>query len=102
MKLSDDLHLNEIDCVHLIVSANQEELNREEPAGLGEPHSERCVLDSRGAFVVQQALVSRERLMLGHCLVLSILVLWTSPKDVKDIFLVYKDSASELSGLTTP
>lgn len=24
LKLSDDLHLNEIDCVHLLVSANQE------------------------------------------------------------------------------
>ncbi|XP_024182296.1 nuclear pore complex protein NUP205 isoform X2 [Rosa chinensis] len=170
LKLSDDLHLNEIDCVRLIVSANQEwglmgrepleilrlatglwyterrdlltavytllravvldqgleaevvsdiqkylenlinnglrqrlislikELNREEPAGLGGPHSERYVLDSRGALVVRQAVVSRERLILGHCLVLSILVVRTSPKDVKDIFLVYKDSASELSG----
>ncbi|XP_050365168.1 nuclear pore complex protein NUP205 isoform X2 [Argentina anserina] len=170
LKLSDDLHLNEIDCVRLIVSANQEwglmgrepleilrlttglwyterrdlltalytllravvldqglepdvvsdiqkylenlindglrqrlislikELNREEPAGLGGPHSERYVLDSRGALVVRQAVVSRERLILGHCLVLSILVVRTSPKDVKDMFIVYKDSASELSG----
>ncbi|KAK9947570.1 hypothetical protein M0R45_003188 [Rubus argutus] len=170
LKLSDDLHLNEIDCVRLIVSANQEwglmgrepleilrlatglwyterrdlltalytllravvldqgleadvvsdiqkylenlinnglrqrlislikELSREEPAGLGGPHSERYVLDSRGALVVRQAVVSRERLILGHCLVLSILVVRTSPKDVKDIFLVLKDSASELSG----
>ncbi|KAL6226355.1 hypothetical protein ACLB2K_000317 [Fragaria x ananassa] len=170
LKLSDDLHLNEIDCVRLIVSANQEwglmgrepleilrlatglwyterrdlltalytllravvldqgleadvvsdiqkylenliknglrqrlislikELNREEPAGLGGPHSERYVLDSRGALVVRQAVVSRERLILGHCLVLSILIVRISPKDVKDMFLIYKDSTSELSG----
>lgn len=173
LKLSDDLHLNEIDCVRLIVSANQEwslmgrdpleilrlaaglwyterrdlitalytlfravvldqgleadivsdvqkyledlinaglrqrlislikELNREEPAGLGGPNCERYVLDSRGALVERQAVVCRERLILGHCLVLSVLVVRTSPKDVKDIFSTLKDSAAELSQSNT-
>lgn len=170
LKLSDDLHLNEIDCVRLLVSANQEwglmgrepleilrlaeglwyterrdlitalytllravvldqgleadlvvdiqkyledlintglrqrlislmkELNREEPAGLGGPHSERYVLDSRGALVERRAVVFRERLILGHCLVLSVLVVRTSPKDVKDLFSTLKDCAAELNG----
>ncbi|KAH0970347.1 hypothetical protein GBA52_022503 [Prunus armeniaca] len=169
LKLSDDLHLNEIDCVRLLIAANQEwglmgrepvevlrlaaglwyterrdlltalytllraivldqgleadlvsdiqkylenlinnglrhrlislikELNREEPAGLGGPHSEHYVLDSRGALVGRRAVVSRERLILGHCLVLSILVVRTSSKDVKDILLILKDCAAELS-----
>ncbi|CAK9177196.1 unnamed protein product [Ilex paraguariensis] len=142
LKLSDDLHLNEIDSVRLLVSANQEavvldqgleadivadiqkyledlinaglrqrlillikllrrnnsednegimccpalayalywdmekleELNRDEPAGLGGPNCERYVLDSRGALVERRAVVGRERLILGHCLVLSVLV----------------------------
>ncbi|KAH1246940.1 Nuclear pore complex protein NUP205 [Glycine max] len=145
LKLSDDLHLNEVDCVRLLVSANKEwglmgrepleilrlaaglwyterrdlitslhlllravvldqglqddilvdiqkyledlissglrqrlislikELNREEPSGLGGPQCESYVLDSRGSLVERQAVVSRERLILGHCLVLSIL-----------------------------
>ncbi|XP_021276501.1 nuclear pore complex protein NUP205 isoform X2 [Herrania umbratica] len=169
LKLSDDLHLNEIDCVRLLVSANQEwglmgrgpleilrlaaglwyterrdlimalytllravvldqgleadlvadiqkyledlisaglrqrlislikELNREESAGLGGPLSERYLLDSRGALVERRAVVCRERLILGHCLVLSVLVVRTSPKDVKDVFSALKDSAAELS-----
>ncbi|CAK7343274.1 unnamed protein product [Dovyalis caffra] len=168
LKLSDDLHLNEIECVRLLVSANQEwglmgrepveilrlaaglwyterrdlittlhmllravvldrgleddivsdiqkyledlingglrqrlislikELNLEEPAGFGGPHCEHYVLDSRGALVERQAVVCRERLILGHCLVLSVLVVRTSPKDVKDIFNCLKDSAAEL------
>ncbi|KAI8022266.1 Nuclear pore complex protein NUP205 [Camellia lanceoleosa] len=170
LKLSDDLHLNEIDSVRLLVSANQEwgllgrdpleilrlaaglwyterrdlitalytllravvldqgleadlvadiqryledvmnvglrqriislikELNREEPSGLGVPHSDRYVLDSRGALVERRAVVCRERLILGHCLVLSILVVRASPKDVKDVFALLKDSAAELNG----
>ncbi|KAL1300925.1 hypothetical protein AAHE18_18G216100 [Arachis hypogaea] len=169
LKLSDDLHLNEVDCVRLLVSANQEwglmgrepleiyrlaaglwyterrdlitslhlllraavldqgleddilidfqkyleelinsglrqrlislikELNREEPSGLGGPQCERYVLDSRGSLVERRAVVARERLILGHCLVLSVLVLRTSPKDVKEIFSVLKDSAAEVS-----
>ncbi|KAE8668521.1 NUP205 protein [Hibiscus syriacus] len=169
LKLSDDLHLNEIDCIQLLVSANQEwglmgrgpqeilrlaaglwyserrdimmalytllravvldqgleaglvadiqkyledlinaglrqrlislikELNWEEPAGLGGLLSERYLLDSRGALVERRAVVCRERLILGHCLVLSILVVRTSPKDVKDVFSALKDSAAELS-----
>lgn len=169
LKLSDDLHLNEVDCVRLLVSANQEcglmgrdpieilrlasglwyterrdlitalyilfravvldqgleedivvdiqkyledlvntglrqrlislikELNREEPSGLGGPLCERYVLDSRGALVERRAVVYRERLILGHCLVLSVLVVRTSPKDVKDAFSALKDSAAELS-----
>ncbi|KAJ0091057.1 hypothetical protein Patl1_13095 [Pistacia atlantica] len=168
-KLSDDLHLNEIDCVHLLVSANQEwgfmgreplevlrlasglwytgrrdlitalyvllravvldqgleedivaeiskflenlingglrqrlislikELNREEPSGLGGPLCERYVLDSRGALVEQRAVVCRERLILGHCLVLSVLVVRTNQKDVKDAFSALKDSGAELN-----
>lgn len=167
LKLSDDLHLNEIECVRLLVSANQEwglmarepleilrlaaglwyterrdlitalhmllravvldrgleddivsdiqkyledlingglrqrlislikELNLEEPAGFGGPLCEHYVLDSRGALVARQAVVCRERLILGHCLVLSVLVVRTSPKDVKDIFNCLKDSAAE-------
>ncbi|KAM6580187.1 hypothetical protein CsatA_003961 [Cannabis sativa] len=169
LKLSDDLHLNEINCVRLIVHANQEwglmgreplenlrlsaglwyterrdlltalytllravvldqgldadllfdiqkyledlissglrqrlislikELNRKEPAGLGGPQCEPYVLDSRGALVERQAVVYRERLILGHCLILSILVIRTGPKDIKDIFCALKDSAGELS-----
>ncbi|KAL9399039.1 hypothetical protein Peur_008000 [Populus x canadensis] len=167
LKLSDDLHLNEIECVRLLVSANQEwglmarepleilrlaaglwyterrdlitalhmllravvldrgleddivsdiqkyledlingglrqrlislikELNLEEPAGFGGPLCEHYVLDSRGALVERRAVVCRERLILGHCLVLSVLVVRTSPKDVKDIFNCLKDSAAE-------
>nr|XP_043623465.1 nuclear pore complex protein NUP205 isoform X2 [Erigeron canadensis] len=172
LKLSDDLHLNEIDCVRLLVSANQEwglqgrgpldilrltaglwyterrdlitalytllraivldqglevdlqadilkyvedlingglrqrlislikELNREEPAGLGGPNSDRYILDSRGALVERRAVVCRERLILGHCLVLSLLVVRASPKDVKDIYTVLKDSVGDTSGST--
>ncbi|OVA00429.1 Nucleoporin Nup186/Nup192/Nup205 [Macleaya cordata] len=170
LKLSDDLHLNEIDCVRLLVAANQEwgllgrepldivrlaagiwyterrdlitalytllravvldqgleadliadiqkylenlinaglrqrlmtlikELNREEPAGLGGPHAERYVLDSRGALVERRAVVCRERLILGHCLVLSVFVVRMSPKDVKDVFSLLKDCAVDVSG----
>ncbi|GFS40925.1 nuclear pore complex protein [Actinidia rufa] len=170
LKLSDDLHLNELDCVRLIVSANQEwgllgrdpleilrltaglwyterrdlitalytllravvldqgleadlvsdiqkyledlinaglrqrlislikELNREEPSGLGGPNSQHHVLDSRGALVERRAVVCRERLILGHCLILSILIVRASPKDVKDIFSALKDSAAEHNG----
>ncbi|XP_059431871.1 nuclear pore complex protein NUP205 isoform X2 [Corylus avellana] len=173
LKLSDDLHLNEIDCVRLLVTANQEwslmgrerleilrlaaglwyterrdlitalytlfravvldqglesdtvsdvqkyledlinaglrqrlislikELNREEPAGLGGPHCERYVLDSRGALVERRAVVCRERLILGHCLVLSVLVVRASPKEIKDIFSNLKDSVVELSQSNT-
>ncbi|KAL3535856.1 hypothetical protein ACH5RR_004317 [Cinchona calisaya] len=169
LKLSDDLHLNEIDCVRLLVSTNQEwsllgrdpleilrlaaglwyterrdlitalytllravvldqgleaelladiqrfledlitaglrqrlislikELNREEPAGLGGPNSERYVLDSRGSLVERQAVVCRERVILGHSLVLSVLVVRTGPKDVKDIFAALKDSSEDFS-----
>lgn len=173
LKLSDDLHLNEVDCVRLLVSANQEwglmgreqleilrlaaglwyterrylitslhlllravvldqgleddilvdiqkyledvvnsglrqrlislikELNREEPSGVGGPQCERYVIDSRGSLVERQAVVSRERLILGHCLVLSVLIVRTSPKDVKDLFSVLKDSASEVGQSNT-
>ncbi|XP_004515149.1 nuclear pore complex protein NUP205 isoform X2 [Cicer arietinum] len=173
LKLSDDLHLNEVDCVRLLVSANQEwglmgrepleilrlaaglwyterryiitslhlllravvldqgleddilveiqkylediinsglrqrlislikELNREEPSGVGGPQCERYVIDSRGSLVERQAVVSRERLILGHCLVLSVLIVRTSPKEVKDLFSVLKDSVSEVSQSNT-
>ncbi|EOA12740.1 hypothetical protein CARUB_v10028249mg [Capsella rubella] len=169
LKLSDELHLNEIDSVRLLVSANQEwglvgrdpleiqrlatglwytgrrdltstlytllravvldqglepdliadiqglleelfkaglrqrlitlikELNREEPAGLGGPLCERYLIDSRGALVERRAVVHRERLILGHCLVLSILVDRPDSKDVKDIFYVLKDNAAQLT-----
>ncbi|KAK4265201.1 hypothetical protein QN277_026284 [Acacia crassicarpa] len=169
LKLSDDLHLNEIDSVRLLVLANQEwglmgrepleivrlasglwyterrdlltslhllfravvldqgleedllsdiqkyledlinsglrqrfislikELKREEPSGLGGPVSERYLLDSRGSLVERRAVVSRERLILGHCLVLSVLIVRMNSKDVKDVFSALKDSASEVS-----
>lgn len=35
---------------------------------------ERHVLDSRGTLAERAAVVCRERLILGHCLVLSVLV----------------------------
>ncbi|WZZ04651.1 hypothetical protein YC2023_090572 [Brassica napus] len=192
LKLSDELHLNEIDSVRLLVSANQEwglmgrdpleiqrlaiglwytgrrdltstlytllravvmdqgvepdliadiqglledlikaglrqrlitlikELNREEPSGLGGPLCEQYLIDSRGALVERRAVVHRERLILGHCLVLSILVdrpaskttdklsykfarklmcqtIEYRPKDVKDIYNVLKDNAVQLT-----
>uniref|UniRef100_M4D6E4 Nuclear pore complex protein NUP205 n=1 Tax=Brassica campestris TaxID=3711 RepID=M4D6E4_BRACM len=169
LKLSDELHLNEIDSVRLLVSANQEwglmgrdpleiqrlaiglwytgrrdltstlytllravvmdqgvepdliadiqglledlikaglrqrlitlikELNREEPSGLGGPLCEQYLIDSRGALVERRAVVHRERLILGHCLVLSILVDRPGPKDVKDIYNVLKDNAVQLT-----
>lgn len=71
------------------------ELNREDSTGLGGPSSERYVLDSRGALVERRAVVLRERHTLGHCLILSDLVVRTSPKDIKDIFFILKDSAGE-------
>ncbi|KAL2479697.1 Nuclear pore complex protein [Abeliophyllum distichum] len=172
LKLSDDLHLNEIDCVQLLVSANQEwgllgreplqilrlaaglwyterrdlitalytllravildqgleadivadvqkylediinaglrhrlislikELNREDPAGFGGPNSEHYILDSRGSLVERQAVICRERLILGHCLVLSALIDRASSKDIKDMFFALKDGAVEYSGST--
>ncbi|XP_042499811.1 nuclear pore complex protein NUP205 [Macadamia integrifolia] len=173
LKLSDDLHLNEVDSVRLLISANQEwgllgrepleilrlaaglwyterrglitalytllravvldqgleadlvadiqqyledlinaglrqrlvalikELNREEPAGLGGPHVECYVLDSKGALVERRAVVWRERLILGHCLVLSVLVVRIRPKDVKDVFSVLKDSSADVNDSST-
>ncbi|XP_057538767.1 nuclear pore complex protein NUP205 isoform X1 [Amaranthus tricolor] len=169
LKLSDDLHLNEIECVRLLVSTNQEwgllgrepleilrlatglwyterrdlitalytllravvldqdvegdivadiqkymedlikaglrqrliklikELNWQEPGGSGGPNAERFIIDARGAIVERQAVVSRERLILSHCLVLSVLVVRTTPKDIKDIFSILKDEAAELN-----
>ncbi|CAJ1975467.1 unnamed protein product [Sphenostylis stenocarpa] len=79
----------------------EQELNREEPSGLGGPQCDRFVLDSRGSLVERQAVVSRERLILGHCLVLTVLVVRTSPKDIKDIFSVLKDNASEVTESNT-
>ncbi|CAA6666415.1 unnamed protein product [Spirodela intermedia] len=72
------------------------ELNREEPGGVGGPSSERYVLDARGALVERRAVVSRERLTLGHCLVLSVLIVRISSKDAKDIFSVLKDFAVDV------
>ncbi|KAG0532241.1 hypothetical protein BDA96_04G092100 [Sorghum bicolor] len=167
LKLSDELNLNEIECVRLLVDANREwvlygrepleiyrlaaglwymerrdlitalyillrsvaldqgldadlmseieeqiqplfndglrqriislvkELNREEPAGIGRPSSERYVLDFRGALVERRAIVSRERLSLSHCLTLSALIKLMSPREVKDVFSILKDCAAE-------
>lgn len=61
-----------------LISVWFKELNLEEPAGFGGPLCEHYVLDSRGALVERQAVVCRERLILGHCLVLSVLVVRTS------------------------
>ncbi|KAI4380661.1 hypothetical protein MLD38_006828 [Melastoma candidum] len=168
LKLSDELHLNEIECVRLLLHANQDwglmgrepleiyrlaaglwyterrdlitalytllravvldqvaeadiipdiqkyledlindglrqrlislikELNREEPAGFGGPLCEHHVLDSRGTLAERAAVVCRERLILGHCLVLSVLVVRITQKDAKDIFYILKDAAAEL------
>ncbi|KAL6604475.1 hypothetical protein ACP70R_042902 [Stipagrostis hirtigluma subsp. patula] len=173
LKLSDELNLNEIECVRLLVDANREwvlygrepleiyrlaaglwymerrdlitslyillrsvvldqgrdadlmfeiqnqmealfsdglrqriitlvkELNREEPAGIGRPSSERYVLDFRGAIVERRAIVSRERLSLSHCLALSALIKLMSPKDVKDVFSILKDCAAEANENTS-
>ncbi|KAF5199081.1 Nuclear pore complex protein [Thalictrum thalictroides] len=169
LKLSDDLHLNEVACVGLIVSTNQEwgllgrepleilrraagiwytqrrdlvialytllravvldqdfeidlvadiqkyledlinaglrqrlislikELNREEPAGWGGPQADRHIIDSRGVLVEREAVVCKERLILGHCVVLSVLIVRTSPNDVKDMYAVLKDCATEVN-----
>ncbi|PIA41903.1 hypothetical protein AQUCO_02100023v1 [Aquilegia coerulea] len=169
LKLSDDLHLNEIDCVRLIVSTNQEwgllgrepleilrraagiwyterrdlvialytllravvldqdfevdlvadiqkyledlinaglrqrllslikELNREEPAGWGVPQADRHIIDSRGVLVERQAVVCKERLILGHYVVLSVLIVRTSPNDIKNMYAVLKDCAAEVN-----
>lgn len=168
LKLSDDLNLNEIECVRLLVYANKEwilfgrdpleiyrlaaglwymerrsiitslhtllravvldqgleadpfadilkyleenfdsglrrrlielikELNREEPAGFGGPHVECHVIDFRGAVVERKAVVAQERLLLSHCLVLSVLVWRMGSKDVKDVFAVLRDCAAEV------
>ncbi|PAN04611.1 hypothetical protein PAHAL_1G079100 [Panicum hallii] len=173
LKLSDELNLNEIECVRLLVDANREwvlygrepleiyrlaaglwymerrdlitslyillrsvaldqgldadlmseieeqlqplfndglrqriialvkELNREEPAGIGRPSSERYVLDFRGALVERRAIVSRERLSLSHCLALSALIKLMSPKEVKDAFSILKDCAAEANQNTS-
>ncbi|XP_047969784.1 nuclear pore complex protein NUP205 isoform X2 [Salvia hispanica] len=175
LKMSDDLHLNEIECVRLLVSSNQEwgllgrdpldiyrlgvglwymerrdlltslymllratvldqglegleadlvaeiqsyledliasglrkrfislikELKREDPTGVGGPNSESYILDSRGALVERKAVISRERLILGHCLVLSILVERASTEDVKDILFALRECAMEYTGAT--
>ncbi|EPS70813.1 hypothetical protein M569_03947, partial [Genlisea aurea] len=75
------------------------ELRREDPTGLGGPSSESCILVSRGALVERKAVISRERLILGHCLVLSNLIERASPKDVKDLFLALKKRALEITAL---
>lgn len=62
----------------------KQELKREDPTGVGGPSSESYVLDSRAALVERRAVISRERLILGHCLVLSIFVERAS-KPQKDI-----------------
>ncbi|KAK8962834.1 hypothetical protein KSP40_PGU009570 [Platanthera guangdongensis] len=168
LKLSDDLNLNEIECVRLLVYANKEwilfgrdpleiyhlaaglwymerrsiitslhtllraavldqgleddpladiqkylaenfdsglrrrlielikELHREEPTGFGGPHVERHVIDFRGAVVERKAVVAQERLLLSHCLVLSVLVWRMGSKDVKGVFAVLRDCAAEV------
>ncbi|KAK4781282.1 hypothetical protein SAY87_017388 [Trapa incisa] len=73
------------------------ELGREEPAGFGGPQCEPYILDSRGTLVQRQAVVFRERLILSHCLVLSVLIVRLSPKEVKDFFSILKDSVVELN-----
>ena len=51
-----------------------QELNREEPAGLGGPGVEPYVMDSRGALVQRRNVIQKERLSLCHCLVLTCLI----------------------------
>ncbi|XP_020571514.1 nuclear pore complex protein NUP205-like [Phalaenopsis equestris] len=168
LKLSDDLNLNEIECVQLLVTTNKEwilfgrepleiyrlaaglwymerrsvitslhallravvldngleadtladiqkyleelfdsglrqrlialikELNREEPAGFGGPNSERYIIDFKGAVVERKAVVAQERVLLSHCLVLSVLVWRMSPKEVSNVFSMLRDCAAEV------
>lgn len=51
-----------------------QELGREEPSGIGGPHADPFLLDSKGALVERKAVISRERLSQGHSLVLSVIV----------------------------
>lgn len=64
----------------------QQELNREESAGLGGPSAEKYVLDFRGAIIERRAVVAGERLSLSHCLVLSILILRMSKECITCFF----------------
>ncbi|XP_040371230.1 nuclear pore complex protein NUP205 [Rosa chinensis] len=77
------------------------ELNREEPADLVGPHSEPCVLDSSGVLVRREDVLSLEKLILGHCLCLSTLVVGSTQDDIKEIFLSLKDCLSYLGHRTT-
>ncbi|PKA64573.1 hypothetical protein AXF42_Ash007319 [Apostasia shenzhenica] len=72
------------------------ELNREEPVGFGGPHAERHLIDFRGAIVERKAVISQERLLLSHCLVLSMLVSRMGPKDAKNLLAELRDFAANV------
>nr|GMD48491.1 F-box/LRR-repeat protein 15 [Ipomoea batatas] len=65
-------------------------MNREEPAGLGGPNCELYILDSRGALVERRAVVSRDRLILTHCLILSVLIV----RAIEDMCLRYPNATA--------
>ncbi|CAN6456375.1 unnamed protein product [Victoria cruziana] len=74
------------------------ELSRAEAAtSSGQHQVEQYVMDSRGALVKRNGVVLRERLTVGHCLAISVLVVRPSPKDVKDMFFGMKESIAEVN-----
>ncbi|XP_004305847.1 PREDICTED: uncharacterized protein LOC101295739 [Fragaria vesca subsp. vesca] len=76
------------------------DVNREEPAELVGPHSEPRVLDSSGILVQQEDVLSLEKLILGHCLCLSTLVVDSPQADIKEILLSLIDCVSYLHHTT--
>ncbi|GJS94169.1 UDP-glucose 6-dehydrogenase 1-like protein [Tanacetum coccineum] len=83
-----------------IVRVYLHELNREDSTGLGGPNSERHIFYSRGTLVERRAVVCRERLIIGHCLILSLLVVSVSPERHERYFGTLKDSAGDIGGST--
>ncbi|XP_031489765.1 nuclear pore complex protein NUP205 isoform X2 [Nymphaea colorata] len=74
------------------------ELSRAEAAtSSGQHQVEQYVMDSRGALVKRNAVVLRERLTVGHCLAISVLVVRPNSKDVKDMFFGLKESIAEVT-----
>lgn len=65
-----------------------QELSRAEAAtSSGQHQVEQYVMDSRGALVKRNGVVLRERLTVGHCLAISVLVV--RPSMILLLFLLY-------------